>query len=347
MYISSIKNFNNVINFGTSAPKRYITKPALNKDVFEKSTEVKSDFSDIDFEEWSNETCFYSQIDKIFTDENYLGSGRSSSVFKIPGSENFVARIHNTGSALSGIKNYANKHKKKSDWFIKNVETDLSRNFGQQVAVVTCADDVEKQIQIILYQKGEPVGVPPELVADTLLSIDKNYPEYQSTGMKKKYSSSMSSIAQLPESAYVEYIKSLIELQKNNYIFDSSNSNNLLIDPENKSIGIVDIVKMHNIGVNLPLDLGFGLYSLINYGYFSTYIQDKVAPIPKEEISKTKSDIFEIISKYLSAMKKTNQKFSIEDSIIRKMLTSDLFGEYFDNYCPANNYIDLKKSGLL
>lgn len=346
MYISSIKNLNCSMSFGISKQNRPAYDFSVAQDVFEKSA-FQADVPEDDFESWAKNTCFYSKIGEIFAPENCLGSGHRNSVYKIPGSNRFVARINNSNSSLSGVLKYAKSHKKMSDWFIKDIEDDFDGNFGQQVGVVTAANDLNKTFQILLYKAGDPVGVPPEFVVDDFKKSNPEYPNYNSREMKNKFASSMEQIAKLPQEAYEKYINDLISIGKKGYCFDFQNSNNILIDESEQTIGIVDVCDSYIGPNNSSNDLGLGLLALTNYQYYNTFVKDVDESIDSAVLAKTKKNIIQIFSKYFSAMKKLDCKLSIDRSEFRRFITSDILAEYFKNEVSADNYMSLKKENLL
>ncbi len=345
MYISSIKNLNYSLNFGISKQNPPAYDCSVAQDVFEKSA-FQADVSEDDFELWAKNTGLCSKIGEIFVSENCLGSGHRNSVYKIPGSNRFVARINNSNSSLLGVLNYAKSHKKMSDWFIKDINNDFDENFGQQVGVVTAANDLNKTFQILLYKTGNPVGVPPEFVVADFKKSNPEYPNYNSREMKYKFAASMEQIAKLPQESYEKYINDLISIGKKGYCFDFQNSNNILIDEKEQTIGIVDICDNYIGPNNSSNDLGLGLLALTNYQYYNTFVKAGDDSVDSDTLVKTKKNILQIFSKYFSAMKKLGCKFSIDSSDFRRFISSDILAEYFGNEVSPDNYVSLKKERL-
>ena len=225
---------------------------------------------------------------------------------------------------------------------IKDTEDkNLTINIGQQVAEITVPTSFvfPETIEVIKKQKGKSLGVPPyeALSANENGDLRKGELPYEALERKLHYAESIHDVAQLPVSAYEKLISDVISANEAGYSFDYLNSNNLLVDKNDKSINLIDMNKSGG-GVNL----GNVLYALTNISYFSTYSSSyDENPMSEDDVNKALNDTIQIISKFMQAMQNMGLKLDKNECSYQFMNLMNSFP--FTLYCKTFDFFFRKR----
>lgn len=274
----------------------------LQADVFVKNKNSVS-FKGVenDFIKWADESNFVQNLAETMADENIIGTGYSHTTYKIPDNENYVLRIPN----YIQINN-----EKIPQAQIKNTMDDkLDINIGQQVALIEIPSEHEifkNTIEVLKKQKGIPIGVKnPQTIKD-------GQPPYEAEERMQQYETTIKQVAQLPTESYEKLISNYLRANELGYKFDHLNSNNLLIDIENQSIGMIDMDK-----TNSKPNLGNLLVALSNSEYLNTYKSPWGHNLrSQEECNAMTIATVQIIDKYFQAMENMGLKFNLDERTI-------------------------------
>lgn len=299
---------------------RFCGLKSIEKDCFVKRTETNDtiqnkDLPGADFIKWAKERDFINtDLKRSFSSENYIGRGTESYIYKICGNEDYVLKIPKEYKDLAQTFDF-------SDCYIEDVtDENLNGNFGQQVAVIKDKAHKIPVIKILKKQEGIPNGNPP----NGMCCIDIAYNDISRRIHCEKC---LKILANMPDSAYENFVDDVAYLAKKGYSIDDYNSNNYLLDEENGRINIVDIDK-----TNIPYPARFGnlIYALIDLRFIDNYFSDlKYQPNSKKEAEITQN-VATIIDKYINAVKTRGYKFSLkEDFELPPVLKHPVSNQYF------------------
>ena len=311
-------------------------------DTFERTFQPEKKHEN-DAIKWFEETDYILNhlIATLADKRNIIGEGFTHVGFLIPENDSYILRTRKTNLPQSEIKDYT----------ITDVEDkNLTINIGQPVAEinVNSSDSLFPQIvQVLKRQKGEPIGVKPAstiYIEDTEILREGEIP-YNDISRKEYYERTIHKVAQLPEEAYEKLIEDLNIAAQNGYKFDYYNSNNILVDEEGKSLGLIDMEKN-----GLPIDYGSVLYALTNIQYFNTFISKYDVPeISEDRKVKVLEDTVTIIEKYLKAMQNKGLKFNRDESSMYfiQLLESLPCKFYFKTFDTNEQLMKLGQMGLI
>ena len=280
----------------------------------EKTADAKS------FVQWAQETDFIqTQLEEILTNpDNLIGSGFSSSAFRIPNNEDYILRV-----GTDSLKNSLHKPNIPKAT-LKDTDAHHDINVGQQVAEISVPSkysiDYEKDgfstiIEVLKKQNGESIGVqPPEtLVTGEYNSTTKEgVAPYEDISRKETYSRTIHKVAQLPVEAYEKLLTEFTKACEIGYGFDHLNSNNLLVDSEGEAINLIDMSSPYS-GPSKPNYANL-LYSLTNISYYKTFNNSYPNPMSPELKQQSFDDTVQIIDKFMNAMKNLGIKFDKDNA---------------------------------
>ncbi|MCD7740115.1 MAG: hypothetical protein LUH11_02055 [Candidatus Gastranaerophilales bacterium] len=300
LYFNSV---NLISNKNEYTPERKPQIKDLKSDTFVKNSNNVSFKGSSGFIDWAEKTDFiHTQLRDILSNSGEkIGSGFSHSAFSIAGNDDFILRMSN--SDLNNVYNYESALLR--DCEDKKLKVDT----GQKVADIEIKDEhnLPHRIQVLRKQKGEPLGVaPPQAVfnPETGDLRDGELP-YESLERKHYYASTIHKTAQLPVKSYERLIDDIQNAANAGYTFDHLNSNNFLIDCDEKAINIIDMNK-----ADFKADYGNVLYALTNIDYYSTFASKyDNNPVSDEELNQAITDTMKIIEKFIKAMQNKNVKF--------------------------------------
>ena len=249
------------------------------------------------FTKWAEDTKFLQKglKETLQNEENIIGKGFFNIAYKIPNNEDYILRMSNY---LGSDFDYENAS-------IEEKDQKLSINIGQPVAEIKMKSNdyhgIVCNVEVLRKQKGKSIGNPPPTVLynEYTGKLKEGEKPYEDISRKERYAKSLHQLKELPASAYEDLIDVIQEAQKNGYGLDYLNSNNLLLDVENKSINPIDM----DYEKSPRIDYGGLLYMLTNIGYFSTYsstIGDNT--MSNEKIKQAVDDTLVIVDKYIKAM---------------------------------------------
>jgi hypothetical protein len=144
---------------------------------------------------------------KFIIEHNFLGQGGNAKVYAI--NEKYVLRVPHSGF---------------TEGKVDVIDHPLSPlNFGQPILKIGNAE-------VLVRQNGIPAGVP-------------HGPIRKAGGEKalKIYTEHLERSATMPQDAYDDLAKQLLYIQKKGYVFDPSKSNNILVDPSESRLNLVDL----------------------------------------------------------------------------------------------------------
>lgn len=249
------------------------------------------------FTKWAEDTNFLQKgLKETFqNEENIIGKGYFNIAYKIPNNKDYVLRKPNY---LGSDFDYENAS-------IEEKDQKLAINIGQPVAKIKMKSNdyhgIVCNVEVLRKQNGKSVGNPPSSVIynEYTGELKEGEKPYEDISRKEQYAKSLHQLKELPVSAYEDLINVIQEAQKNGYSLDYQNSNNLLLDVENKSINPIDMFYE-----KLPqIDYGGLLYMLTNIGYFSTYSSSSGDnTMTNEKIKQAVEDTLVIVDKYTKAM---------------------------------------------
>ena len=151
----------------------------------------------------------------ICVEENHIGHGGNADVYKIPNVDNYVIRI------VRGKRDKEIDEEK-----IEEVTDEFPEiNVGQAVAKLS------ERISFLKKQNGIPAGAPAGRLRRESEIADSTYEKH------------LKLAAEMPQSAYDEFARTLILVNERDYQFDPSKANNVLIDPQTGTFNLVDINK--------------------------------------------------------------------------------------------------------
>lgn len=299
--------------------KKNLMMKGLSNDVFVRNSAPVSfkgvyvPESSNPFMKWAEETDFInSQLRNILTTpEHQLGSGFTNTAYEIPGNDDYILRI--STSSLSNMN-----WPELENASIEDTDLQLDVNVGQCIAEISVPstyarpgerDIFATKIEVLKKQQGESIGVqPPEtLVADEWGTPKVGVEPYEAMSRKEKFARTIHKVAQLPVESYEKLLTDYKKACSAGYRLDHLNSNNLLIDEENKSINLIDMERVNPDGT-VPHYANL-LYSLTNCAYFDTYTYDYPNPVSDEDKNKALQDSVQIITKFMQAMQNTGSKF--------------------------------------
>ena len=287
------------------------TLPKLGQDSFSKRNNVSFRGNGAEFANWmrENEFCLH-DIQRMICDENLIGAGNYSTVFSIPECDEYVLKVSNYD--VDSIKTADLSQAR-----LKINDEELGINIGQKVAAIEIPTifPMPMEIQVLKKQAGESVGVQPP---ETIKENEKSYEDYS---RKEKYERTIHKLAQLPVESYEQLLSDFVEADRLGYVFDYLNSNNLLVDEENKKINLIDMEKYGLAG-----NLSGLLYSLTNAQYYRTYCDKYYMPVSEAQREQATNDTIEIIKKFTLAMKKQGLKF--DRNKVTYEANTYLFGGY-------------------
>lgn len=315
------------LNNTVSSQKNRAIRFETSKDTFVKSSnavafkgaETVSDAKS--FVEWAQENDFIkTQLDEIlFNPENIIGSGFSNTALRIPNNDDYVLRI-----GTDSLEHSLHKPNiQKATMIDTDDKTDV--NVGQKVAEISIPSKWAREgetdycsvvVEVLKKQNGESIGVQPP---ETLVTGEYNtrtkdgVAPYEDYSRKEKYISTIKKVAELPVESYEKLIADFQKACEAGYLFDHLNSNNILVDSENKALNLIDMDRVPE-GSTRPNYANL-LYSLTNISYFSTYTSDYPNPVGQtpEEMQAKKNEALQynlqIIDKFMQAMKNKGAKF--------------------------------------
>lgn len=256
-----------------------------------------------DFAKFLKEYNLQEKLPEILNSKNAIGHGYNHTVYSIPNNEEYVLRTPSSFD-LSKIKNAEIK--------IEATEDDLDINIGQKVGQIEVKNGLSSTIEVLKKQKGEPIGnPPPTAVFDEYTGKLRNGElEYESPIRKEKFAKSIEALANLPVKSYEKLIEDYRIAANNGYFFDHLNSNNLLVDSENQTIGFIDMDKRKD-----EPNFGNLLSALTNSCYLNTYIStDYRNQVSEDDKNTVIKNTITIINKYLEAMKNKHETINFDKS---------------------------------
>lgn len=294
-------NFTGIRNLPQAGNINNLKSVGLQKDTFQKNISFKGSIS---FETWMlQHDLTFKDIQNIIADrKNLIGSGNSHSAIAIPNCDDYCLRLTNWD--LKSIEG-ADFSKAK----IENTkDVTLKANIGQEVAKIYIERDIPipYEIQVLRKQEGESIGVQPP---ETLICGEYNsqtrqgVAPYEDFSRKEKYARTMHKLSQLPIESFEQLIKDYKEAQGAGYSFDYLNSNNLLVDENNKKINLIDMSK------GAPTDISGLFYALVNAQYYRTFTSTEYNVIDEKSRMQTTSEVVQIIRKFVQAMKNQGETF--------------------------------------
>lgn len=341
MNINAISSLNYIGN-SNKIQNRQSFKGKGISDTFEKTVSPAEEAKN-EAIKWLEETNYIlNHLAATLADRrNIIGEGYTHIGVSIPENDAYIFRINRTNFPKGEIKDYK----------ITDVEDkDLTVNIGQPVAeirVKSTGSLLPATIQVLKRQKGEPVGIKPAsaiYIEDTEKLREGEIP-YNDISRKENYERTIHKVAQLPIEAYEKLIEDLNISAQNGYKFDYYNSNNILVDDEGKSLGLIDMEK-----IGLPVDYGSVLYALTNIQYFNTFTSKYDVPeISDEKKAKVLEDTVMIIDKYLKAMQNKGLKFNRDESSMYfiQLLESLPCKFYFRTFDIKEQWSKLAQMGLV
>lgn len=348
-----IQNINKPLSFKGVLPW-YLTQ-ALKGDTFVKSSEgpqidyekMKKEIPN-DFVDWAKKNNFINDgLKKSLKPENLIGEGFDHAVFNIPNNPDYVLRIKRGYYGKTDnfdFKNYTIKDTR---------DMELQGNIGQQIALLENIPDkkngkfVNPDIEVLKRQHGFPNGNPPP---SALYHGDGTLREevlpYEDNSRKLHFAKSMETLANFPDETYDQLIDDLLIAGEAGYKFDHLNSNNFLIDEDEKRINIIDMSK-----VKKPHKDRFGntLWSLINVEFLNEYMSKEsgYTPQSQNEINDTIKNMLTVMDKYSAAMKRKIQKFNTS-SYHFNLLLNEPISSFWLKECDYDKKVDkLREMGLL
>lgn len=273
----------------------------LQKDTFQRNISFKGT---LNFETWMlQHDLTFKDIQNIILDkENLIGSGNSNTAIAIPNCDDYCLRLSNWDLRSIGGADFSKAK-------IQNTkDSNLEANIGQEVAKITIERDIPipYEIQVLRKQEGESIGVqPPEtLICGEYNSRTKDgVAPYEDFSRKEKYARTMHKLSQLPTESFEQLIKDYKEAQNAGYSFDYLNSNNLLVDENNKKINLIDMSK------GAPTDISGLFYALVNAQYYRTFASNDYNVVDEKQRAQTTADVVQIIRKFIQAMKNQGETF--------------------------------------
>lgn len=273
-----------------------VTKP-MECDCFIKSTPENA------FIKWAEDNNFtQSSAKDVFSQENLLGKGFSNSVYRIDGNDNFVLRVTNCA------KNHSELDLSKYD--LQDTEDKkLKGNYGQCIATLKGDGAEMPKIEVLRRQNGIANANPPSsVIYNEDGSLRAGEAPYEARERKEHYAQCLQILADMPQEAYDKVVKQLSEIGELGYKFDYYNSNNFMLDAENRNIGIIDLEKEDCKHRN---DLGNALLALSDLEYLDTYMSKyDSTPTSREEQNLAFKNTIAVIDKYVKALKNNGVKFS-------------------------------------
>lgn len=185
-------------------------------------------------------------LSKNFIQENFLGSGANSSVYKFSDDRlsSFAIKVDHTPF-------------EKDDKFIsKTIDEFYGMNFGQEIAKIGDRFRILKRI-----------NGTPHSISDWSNKINTNSP----ISKEESYSflSSINLISKFPQNSFDDYAKQLKTLSDKGYKQDSINPNNILVDFDNQKLHIIDFFKADNEAhTNSRIDL---INVLLDFSFFDKF----------------------------------------------------------------------------
>ncbi len=281
----NINNQSTKLSFKSSMPEDTFVKTTENKEVNQKDKSIEDLLNQIDFIE--------KDLHEIIKDpKNQIGHGNHSVVYKIPDNDNFVIKV----------PIYFPVEKIEKFKLAGNIENDKYKiNIGQPLASINCRDcnDMFRgNISILKKQNGFSLGVPPyKALSDELGNMREGELPYEHPLRLEHYEKSLSKLANMPVSTYTNLISEIQDAAQYNLYLDHYNTNNLMLDEENQTIGLIDMDEIQNNDINW----GNVLYSLTNIVYYNTY--KNANPRGNEKGNMADNNTIRIIDKFFEAMK--------------------------------------------
>ncbi len=178
----------------------------------------------------------------ICVEENIIGHGGNATVYKIPNVHNYVMRVVQW-----------NKDKKIDEDKIEEVKDEFPEiNVGQAVAKVA------ERIYFLKKQNGIPAGAPAGKLRSENKIADPTYEEH------------LKMAAEMPQSAYDEFARTLMIVNARDHQFDPSKANNVLIDAQSGKFNLVDINK-RRANSTYKNDIGDMVITLMDNSYAYRY----------------------------------------------------------------------------
>lgn len=281
-----INAINSIITLKSNlAANRRISLPAMQNDIFTKTTSFKGNKNDDSFQafvKWAEETDFLSNADNIIERTGrILGGGFEGITIEIPNNDKWVIKVMKRSNFIQ------QKCEKAAICEVPDKLPDL--NIGQMIAYVTMpiSNTSSRRFYILRKQKGDSYGInntPPQ-------ELNKNNIAAHISSLKK--------MAEYPFDAYRQMIRDIISVNDAGYVFDFYNPNNIMLDDENKRINFVDVDPACNEKVSYQfsdilyalLDGDFGV-SFLNSNQDKDLIEqaNKYSDIIKEKFDKAIQD---------------------------------------------------------
>ena len=309
-------------------------RSSLTKDIFQKSSPLSftgkessnnsAPFdSTEDFLIYANKNDFLNKIPQITTYKNYIGKGFEGTVYEIPQEPRWVLKENNRMSNnINGI-----------DKEIMPIEDKMPLiNVGQPVARIELGYGQALSVyQILKMQHGNEYGIAPyPISSESFLKLP---------GTQKLYKHFLTQMASLPLSSYEQLIEDLKYINDCGFKPDYFNPNNFLLD--GNKIKMVDTEEITD--KNYQNDYGNVLYSLL-IGEFYHFTKNQEQDFPSDDIKKLNT---QITTKFMTAMKNKDQKFSKDNTHFLEFLKSDLSSPYFKTDDYEKKIALLKQNNLL
>jgi len=158
----------------------------------------------------------------VICDKNILGKGANSTVYQIPYTDDYVLKL---------LKSYDPNNIKIAD-FPQEV------NLGQPV----WRDNNNPKILILKRIRGFENSIPNW--SNTIYNPKINMPESISERQAQSYFSKVKKIADFPQESFDELAQKIVLLQEKGYKVDSVNPNNLMVNPLNNELNVIDYYKI-------------------------------------------------------------------------------------------------------